>query len=676
MGGQHMAPRQPKLKHRRLWRYVLACGVFLVLTAIVVAVSYWLWRTIGIILLYTSLGIFTAIITLISPLYKSLFQWLKARLKEEQEHFRTQVWNVPYQRNRYFTGREYLLKQLHNDLTRGRSAALTQTQAINGLGGIGKTQIAVEYAHRHRHEYHYILWANATTRETLVADFIAIASLLQLPEQNESEQSKIINAVKCWLNEHDGWLLILDNADDLNMAYTLLPTGNRGHILLTTREQAMGKLANSIEVQEMNKEEGTLMLLRRAKVLAYSAPLNKSTEQERVQAETIVSEMGGLPLALDQAGAYIEENKCTLAAYLDAYKRRQADMLRQRGRHSDDHPDPVATTWSLNFEQVERNRPIAADLMRFCAFLAPDDIPEQLIIDGANELSPLLKSIASDPSQLDEAIGELRRFSLIRRHSGSLSIHRLIQAVLKSTMNKDEQREWAEQTIRAIDRAFPKIKPSTWSEYERYLPHTLACAALIDQWNIRSEKVAWFLNEIGNYLSERRRYAEAEPLYLRALTIDEQTFGPEHIEVANDLNNLAFLYHAQSKYDQAEPLYQRALTLREQQLESNHPDIVTCLDNLALLYQVQGKDEEAEPLFQRALAIREQVPGPNHPDTAVSLRNLASLYQAQSKYNQAEPLLQRALAIWEQVLGPEHPHTRAIRENYRDLLGEIERKLV
>jgi hypothetical protein len=128
------------------------------------------------------------------------------------------VWTVPYSRNPFFTGRERLLTLLHDNLTTTKAAVLTQAQAISGLGGIGKTQTAVEYAHRYRDEYRFVLWASATTRETLIADFVTLADVLDLPEKNEQDQNITVAAVKRWLAQHDGWLLILDNADDLSMA--------------------------------------------------------------------------------------------------------------------------------------------------------------------------------------------------------------------------------------------------------------------------------------------------------------------------------------------------------------------------------------------------------------------------------------------------------------------------
>ncbi len=223
-------------------------------------------------------------------------------------------WNVPYRRNPYFTGREDLLTRLHELLRSSKAAALTQPQAISGLGGIGKTQTAMEYAYRSRADYQAVLWASAATREALISDFVALAALLQLPERDLADQGVVVAAVKRWLASNKGWLLILDNADDLEMAAEFMPLASSGHILLTTRAQFTGTIANSLEVEKMEQPEGALLLLRRAKKLAADAPLEQATAPDRSLAEAVVKELDGLPLALDQAGAYIEETNCGLSA--------------------------------------------------------------------------------------------------------------------------------------------------------------------------------------------------------------------------------------------------------------------------------------------------------------------------------------------------------------------------
>jgi tetratricopeptide (TPR) repeat protein len=517
------------------------------------------------------------------------------------------VWNVP-KRNPFFTGREEVLKQIRDALTKASTAALTQPQAISGLGGVGKTQTAVEYAYRHRNDYQAVLWVGADTREALVAGFVRIAELLGLPEKAAQDQNLAVAAVARWLENNSGWLLILDNADDPKLAREFLPKG-QGHVLLTTRAQATGGVARRVKIEEMAPEEGALFLLRRTKILAEDAPLDAASETEHAEALVIAQELDGLPLALDQAGAYIEETGCGLSDYLALYRARGAELRRRRGEMATDHPDPVATTWDISFKKIEEANPAAAELLRFCAFLHPDAIPEELITAGAAELGPVLGPVASDSFELNAAIGETLKYSLLRRNpeAKTLDIHRLVQAVLKDGMDEPVHRQWAEHTMRAVDRAFPDVEFSTWPLCERLLPHAQFCAELIEKWGLEFTEATRLLNDCGVYLHHRARYAEAEPLYQRALAIREKTLGPEHPDVAQSLNNLAGLYYAQGQYAKAEPLHQRALAILEKALGLEHPYLATGLENYAVLLRAIGRQEEAATMEARAQAIRTKV---------------------------------------------------------------------
>src|SRR6266581_8391436 len=253
-----------------------------------------------------------------------------------------QIWNIPYQRNSLFTGREDVLKKLSEALSAGKTAALAQPQAISGLGGIGKTQTAVEYAYRYRDDYKATLWVKAETVASINADFATIASLLDLQEKQQQEQHKIVEAVKRWFQEHTDWLLILDNADDIAMVQGFLPLGGKGHVLLTTRAHATGRIAQRIEVEKMEPYEGALFLLHRAKLLDPNVPLKQASEAQRNKAQDISEATDGLPLALDQAGAYLEETSCGLVGYLDLFQKRGAALLKRRGGLVADHPEPVA----------------------------------------------------------------------------------------------------------------------------------------------------------------------------------------------------------------------------------------------------------------------------------------------------------------------------------------------
>jgi len=567
------------------------------------------------------------------------------------------VWLVPYGQNPIFTGRENLLKRLHDTLTATKTSALTQLLAISGLGGIGKTQTVIEYAYRYSRNYQAILWARATTRDMLISDFVTLAGLLHLSQKNVKDQHEVIAAVKAWLVSHLNWLLILDDVDDLVMMRDFLPLHSTGHIILTTRERDVRGIASRIEMERMDEEEGALLLLRRSRLLATHEFLHQAPTVEQSQAAAIVAAVDGLPLALNQAGAYIDGAGCGLSEYLELYQTRFRELVRLPNDLFSDYRETVATTWSLSFQKVEQENEAAAALLCLCAFLAPHAIPEEIITKGAAHLGEVLGPGAADRVKLNEVMRVVQRYSLVRRNSKTkmLTVHRLVQAVFKERMNAETQQLWAMRTIQAVNAAFPEVMYETWPECQRYLLHAQACADLVEQYQLASPEAARLLTHAGWYLRERALYAQAEPLLKRALAIREHVLGAEHPDTAASYNNLAQLYRLLGEYKQAEPLYQCALAIREHVLGAKHPDTAFTLHDLGHLRYFRGEYKQAESLYQRALAIREHVLGAEHPDTATTLNHLGQLYYCQGKYKKAEVYYQHALLIREKILAPEDP---------------------
>lgn len=631
----------------------------------------------------------------------------------------TPHWLVPFPRNPFFTGREEVLEALHAQLSIDQVVALTQSYALHGLGGVGKTQIALEYAYRYALEYSAVFWIGAEMSENIIASLLHIAEVLQLPERADKDQQRVVAAVQRWLTTHSQWLLIWDNVEDLALLERFLPSNRQGAILITTRRQALGTLAQGIDLSPMEQEEGTLFLLRRAKILESEGTseqvrqLATQMPSQYAAAAELVTAMGGLPLALDQTGAYIEETICGLPAYLELFRTQHVTLLQQRGEGSRHHPESVATTFTIAISATAERHPAVWDLLRICALLHPDAIPEELFRQGAEHLGAPLETVCHDILNWNQVVATACSYSLLHRQpeEQTLSLHRLVQTVLLDTMTEAEQEQWQQRAISALDALFPITGYTAWKQCERLLPHALLC---LNRSRTSEEflalaslayKVALYLRERGQYKQpesffqravhirqqilgpdhpevasplnflgalywEQGKYAQAEPLYQRALSIFEQALGPDHLKVANPLNNLANLYWSQGKYAQAEPLHQRARSIWEQALGPDHPQVATSLNNLATIYAEQGKYTQAEPLFQRALHIREQVLGPDHPQVAFSLNNLAELYKKQGQHAEVEPLHQRALHIREQALGPAHHLVAFSLNNLAELYTE------
>ena len=241
-----------------------------------------------------------------------------------------------------------------------------------------------------------MLWASANTGETLVADYAAIAGLLDLPEKNAQDRGEAVAAVLRWLENNANWLLILDNADEIGIVDEFIPLCEAGHVLLTTRAHAMGAVGVGNELEKMTPEEGALFLLRRLRKLKKDEALESATAEIRAQAEALSTLVDGLPLALDQAASFIEEKPSSFEEYQTLYKSERKELLRRRGKLAKDHPS-VAVTFSLAFQKVADDDPAAADLLRVCAFLEADSIPEEIFSEGAKELGEALSSIRQLP---------------------------------------------------------------------------------------------------------------------------------------------------------------------------------------------------------------------------------------------------------------------------------------
>ncbi len=320
------------------------------------------------------------------------------------------------------------MADLHEALQKDNEIAIKPSEkatALSGLGGVGKTQTVVEYAYRYKNEYSTVLWVLADGKDLLRNSFAQLSSLLGFKLEKQDEQ---ILAVQSWLVEHQGWLLVFDNAETLEIltaAKDLLPVSFDGHVLFTTRAQATGSLA-SVSVDCFNDETGAVFLLRRCKIVArklvdFDKIQKKVSADDWQVARTLVHELGGLALAIDQAGAYIEQTECGLAGYLQRYQNNAAIMLKERGVvQSSDHPEAAYKTFLLAMENAKARSELAYEILLDSALLHPDGISEKLYAD-------------CDLLLLDKALEVLKDYSLIQRvvDKQLFTVHRVVQVVIR-----------------------------------------------------------------------------------------------------------------------------------------------------------------------------------------------------------------------------------------------------
>ncbi len=563
---------------------------------------------------------------------------------------------LPHRRNPFFTDREGHLTALHRVFA-SEETPQTRIQALHGMGGIGKTLLAIEYACRHHHEYQAIFWLNATSPELLSAGMLSLADQPGIPAHDDLNEQQRFAAIKQWLQHHDRWLVVLDDLEDFSILDQFIPLYSNGHVLLTTQSQATGQFATSVSVDQMTVEEGALLLLRRAKIIPEQRSGNAASETDVLQARKIAQEFAGYPLALDQAGAYIEENRRTLASYLTLYHKQKAALLGRRGRLASDHPDPVTTTLSLTFQKIAQIDPLALELLRFFAFLHPDALPDEMILHGASSLDGPLHKLALDPLAFDDALTALQRFSLVHRcaDSTTLNMHHILQVVVKKELTKKQQQQFAKQAVRLINSNFPDVLFTTWKGCERYMPQAQHCAILIRDFQLTLQEGGQLLERLGSYCSQRGCSVEAETYLKQALYLYEYHRHADVLDMAQTLNSLGLLYRQQARYKEAEALHQRALELRKRVLGPDDPKTVESLHNLAMIHGDLGKYQQAEHLYLRVLSVEERAKGPDHPDVADTLNELGLTYAQQGRSAEAETAYRRALTIYTHARDANHP---------------------
>ena len=540
-----------------------------------------------------------------------------------------EIWNVPHARNPNFTGREQLLQELRASLTSGRTAAIVP---IAGLGGAGKTQLALEYAYRHTDDYEIVWWVRAEEPVTLTGGYAKLATELGLPEKDLADQQATAAAVRSWLGHHSGWLLILDNAPHPDDCRDRLPPGAAGHVLITSRDPNWGSVAKPLKLPVLPRAEAVEFLQKRC------------GRDEPAAAGELCGALGDLPLALEQAGAYIESTASSIAEYLALYRSRPRELLN----------DAVAATWQISFERLQTEAPEALDLLYLTAFLAPDDIDPKLV-------SPAFP----DAMQFNSAKAALRRYSLIDVGGGSIAVHRLVQAVTRDRLaSRGEEAKWAEAAVKLVNSAFPFDLDvvETWNPSARLLPHALAATGHSERLGVAMESTGRLLNVAGLYLDNRGQLGEAGQALKRALAIAEKVHGPDHPDVAALANNIGAILQAQGDLAGALQYTQRALAIDEKVYGPDHPNVATLANNIGQILQAQGDLPGALQYTQRALAIDERVYGPDHPNVARDANNIGTILQAQGDLAGALQYTQRALAIGENVYGPDHPKV-AIRAN-------------
>jgi serine/threonine protein kinase/tetratricopeptide (TPR) repeat protein len=534
------------------------------------------------------------------------------------------TWLVPQLRNTNFIGREKELAAIRASLRTSRLLALV---ALHGLGGVGKTQLALEYAYRHASDYRLVAWVHAEQAETVAAGYNAIGRALQLPATPNEREA--IEAVRTWLERNDRWLLIFDNVQDPAAVRPYLPRSQTGHMLVTSRHQSWRGLAASLPVNVLPRDEAVDFLLQR------------TGETDAAQAEALSDELGALPLALEEAAAYIEATGRTIASYLP--------LLRvHRGRVLGSPSDPLAavqTTWELSFREIERWKPASLELLKLCAFFAPDDIPRALLRSRGDGGPESLRAVVGDEVALDECIAALRRYSLVRTEGDALSLHRLVQLATRERISEGDRKQWTTAALSLIEAAYPadSIAGDSSREPGRLLPHASSVLAHAGDHESDPQLAARVLRRTGIYLSARGLHDRARERLERALALFERAPEPDVAQIGGTLWELGMVLYALGEPEEARVRLGAALGILP---KGTSPAALILIPQsliaLAWVLRTLGRYEETLATSGRCLQLIEARVGPRHRIVAMSLALMARANWSLNRIGEARANLARA----------------------------------
>lgn len=619
------------------------------------------------------------------------------------------TWNLPRQDHK-FIGREALLeelkKQLHNqnfDAGKNVNTSSFNVAVCAGLGGIGKTQLALQYIHNSKHFYKLKAWFAAENINQLKQEYIDFAWALGYRDRGPSFENAFIY-IKEWLSKNPEWLLVYDSVNSYEEIKDFLPAMSGGNVILTTRQQNWPNTFKKLNIELMTEKESMDLI---------QSIVSQKTQPDEETVKHLVRTLGYLPLALSQAGAYIRQTSISFADYSKLYDEHAQEFLSDKALPEGTNSRPIATTWNISLEAIARedvtkyNNPLALHLLGACAYLAPSKIPYQLLL---NWLKVSYPKMTKHEIILAKLIGQLGKYSMISKdEEGNIIIHRLVQAVVRSqqTMALGRKNYYPTLTkktfnilLQSIHNEFTKNEHILENERRQkaLLPHMQSLLAhydkiwpnaadviiepllndigsvfgLIGDWHIgkhyheralelmekhyskRSIKVTNSLDLLGNAARHSGDIKKAQFFHQLSLAIKEKYYGQDHIKVAFSLDYLGRDYRSLGDFKQAKELHERSLIVKERYYGKDHVEVSHTLDQLGRDYRNLWDVKQAKKIHERSLKIKEINYGKGHVEVAYTLDQLGSEYRYLGDAKQAKELHERSFLIKEKYYGKDH----------------------
>ncbi|MFL1375818.1 FxSxx-COOH system tetratricopeptide repeat protein [Nocardiopsis protaetiae] len=546
-----------------------------------------------------------------------------------------EIWGGVPIRSKNFTGRAQQLNALRSGLMNQITAVVPHT--LHGYGGVGKTLMAVEYAHRYRREYDLVWWINADQPGLVRSSLAHLAPHMGLPGVNSTGIEEAADRVLSALRRGDPyrhWLLIYDNADEPEDLRDVIPEGHEtGHVLITSRNHRWQSIAETVSVDVFPRSESVEFLKKRI-------PRGIT----RAEAEELAEALGHLPLALEQAGALQSETGMSNREYLRLLAEQPASLLRE-GKPSE-YPAPMTAAWQLSVSKLQENLPEAMELLRCCAFFGPEPIPRDIFFPVENSrVRQAMLSLLDNPIRLSRAIGQLARYALIRLDNSSrtLQVHRLIQTLVRAELPAEEQQLVREEVWSLLAAAAPQSMndPGARSRYLELLPHLRPSGIAESTFPEAREfslKVLTFLYASGNYAMAER--------YARRF-VDEWTAvsGPDDPHALEAQSKYVNRLRERGRYQEAYDLDRTLFQQTQRILGPEHPLALTVRSNLGADLRARGDFHEARDQDEETLRLHQEVLGPTDPATLRAMYNLAIDLTLTSDFPGARDLHERVYML-------------------------------
>ncbi|CAN5243837.1 hypothetical protein BH10ACI1_BH10ACI1_30160 [soil metagenome] len=573
----------------------------------------------------------------------------------------------------FFTGRGEVIEGIKKEFENSKRATL------HGISGLGKTSVLLEFARRAEDDYKHIIFLRAA-KGNAVSSFARIAERLDETVKKLEKDSDKAAIFKTWLEENDGWLLLIDNVDEPSEVLPLLPVNLHGDILSTGNSPTITILGNEVEIKKMTSKSGELLLYRRAKTLSdledaeLKSKLQNESEAEQISVAKIVKEFDGLPLALNLAGAYIHKFNKTFAEYENLYEKSAHKLLEKQDINDQYQNNSVALAFSLAFETIAKPENESSEakqiaetailFLKTASFLNPEAIPLEIFTEMLAKQSESAKEQSQDELFLDEVFAKIAQFDLFEKDNdkNTVNIHRLVLKVINNKIEADEKQIICSQILDILADLMPEYDYYNKKACERYFRQTETALENSDKLPLENADSNFLYYLLGYFQRLSGNYQLAEKFFEQNLKISENVYGKEHEETATSLNNLANVYDLQGRYDEAIVKFEEASVIDEKTVGKEHPKYATRLNNLAMVYYSQGRYDGAIEKYEEALAIDEKTIGKEHPEYAIRLNNLAMVYYSQGRYDEAIVKFEEAKEITAKTIGKEHP-TYAIRLN-------------